>query len=387
MMFKQPLPMLAGGILALALAMGIGRFAYTPILPLMQKELSFSDGAAGLLAASNYGGYFLGAILAGRLPVEGRRTAYLRVSLLAGIAATAGMAIFAAPFSWHVLRFLSGMASAFAFVLASSLVLDELAVRGRTSWSGILYGGVGIGMVLSSVAIPSLDQVYDWRGIWMGLAAVSLVLWVFIWLWIKEAPPRQAAGEKAVKKRPLPPVKWLPWLTAAYGLEGLGYIVTGTFIVAIADQEASRSIPAAYVWLAAGLAAIPSCIFWSAFARRFGYVKTLISAMLLQALGIIMPVWWHGSPGIWISSTLFGATFMGITTLAATLAREIQPRDSSRILGKLTAYYAAGQMAGPLAAGVMAARTHNFDAALAGASGIVFLGALLLVKGIGCETQ
>src|SRR5947209_16736662 len=53
----------AGGVLALAAAMGIGRFAYTPILPAMEAAAHLDTAQAGLLAAANYAGYLVGALL------------------------------------------------------------------------------------------------------------------------------------------------------------------------------------------------------------------------------------------------------------------------------------------------------------------------------------
>jgi MFS family permease len=179
-----------------------------------------------------------------------------------------------------------------------------------------------------------------------------------------------------------PPLKWLPWLIIAYGLEGLGYIVTGTFIVSIAEKTSIFSIDSAFVWMVVGLGAIPSCIVWSTLAKKWGFVKSLIFSMILQSLGIALPVFWLTQSSLIISALLFGATFMGITTLATTLARQIIPKNSSRIIGYLTAIYAAGQMIGPTIAGILLSYTQSFNSALIGAASVVFIGSVLLVSGI-----
>ena len=180
----------------------------------------------------------------------------------------------------------------------------------------------------------------------------------------------------------VPPLKWIPWLIIAYGLEGLGYIVTGTFIVSIAEKTSTFSSDPAFVWMVVGLGAIPSCIIWSTLAKKWGFVKSLVFSMTLQALGIALPVFWLSQTSLIISALLFGATFMGITTLATTLARQMNPTNSSRIIGYLTAIYAVGQMIGPTIAGILSSYTQSYNSALIGAASVVLIGAVLLVSGI-----
>ncbi|OAH59389.1 MFS transporter [Domibacillus aminovorans] len=386
-MNKYPFLFLIGGIFSLMIAMGIGRFAYTPILPLMQNALSFSDAVAGYLASSNYAGYFLGAILTGVLPLKKHKTFYLRISLMVSVLTTLGMGLSHSYLLMLVIRFISGISSAFIFVLASSIVLDKLAANGKTHWSGLFYAGVGFGIFLSSLIIPSLNHLFYWEGAWLGLAIVSAILAIFVWMWLKDSQNNVTKKDTQEVLTYLPPVKWLPWLIAAYGLEGLGYIVTGTFIVSIAEKTSTFSTDPALVWMVAGVAAIPSCIIWSSLAKKWGFVKSLMFAMALQSLGIAMPVFWMSQTSLFISAGLFGATFMGITTLATTLARQMSPSNSSRIIGYLTATYAIGQMIGPTIAGVLSSFTHDYNAALLGAASTVIIGTCLLLNGIKFEKK
>jgi predicted MFS family arabinose efflux permease len=386
-MKKQTYLFLIGGIFSLIIAMGIGRFAYTPILPLMQKDLSLSNTTAGYIASSNYAGYLLGAILAGAIPFKKYRNNLLRVSLIISILTTALMGLTYSHLLWNVLRFLSGFASAFVLVLASGIVLDKLAAIRKTSWSGLFYGGVGLGIFLSSLMIPSLNHLFRWEGTWIGLAVVSGILAIFVWIWLDETPNVVKKKNKQDMIVKVPPTKWLIWLIIAYGLEGLGYIVTGTFIVSIAEKTSYFHHGATLVWMMVGLAAIPSCLIWSLLAKKWGYIKSLVLAMALQSLGIAMPVFWMSKTSFVISALLFGATFMGITTLATTVGREMNPSDSSRTIGILSAIYALGQLIGPTLAGVLSSFTHDFNAAFIGAACVVFFGAILLLSGIHFENN
>ncbi|PKR85359.1 YbfB/YjiJ family MFS transporter [Heyndrickxia camelliae] len=384
-MKKQSYHFLIGGILSLIIATGIGRFAYTPILPLMQKDLSFSDTVAGYIASSNYAGYLLGAVLASAIPLKKHRTVILRICLVISILTTAVMGLTYSHLLWYVLRFLSGVSSAFMLILASGIVLDKLAFLNRTNWSGLFYGGVGLGICLSSMFIPRLNRLFHWEGTWTGLAVVSAILAFFVWIWLDDHS--NTAGNKTKLDIPakVPPTNWLLWLIIAYGLEGLGYIVTGTFIVSIASSTFHKG--ATLVWMIVGLAAIPSCLIWSILAQNWGYIKSLVFAMVLQSFGMAMPAFWISKSSFIISALLFGATFMGITTLATTLGRLINPANSNRTIGILTAIYAIGQLIGPVLAGVISSFTHNFNNALIGASSVVLIGAGMLLNGIPFEKK
>lgn len=381
-MNKHPILFLVGGIFSLMIAMGIGRFAYTPILPLMQNALSFTDALAGYLASSNYAGYLAGAILAGVLPLKKHKTIYLRVSLIISVITTFSMGLSHSYILMLVLRFVSGLASAFIFVLASSIVLDKLSTADKTNWSGFFYSGVGFGIFFSTLFIPSLNHLFGWEGVWIGLAIISIVLTIFVWLWLEDSTGTMIKKEAQVNTTQTPPVKWLIWLMIAYGLEGLGYIVTGTFIVSITENTSAFKSESSLVWIIVGLSAIPSCIIWSTLAKKCGFVKSLVFSMILQAIGIALPVFWSTPTSLIVSALLFGATFMGITTLATTLARQMSPTNSSRIIGYLTAIFAIGQMIGPTVAGVLTSFTQSYHAALIGAASVVFIGAMFLIGGM-----
>ena len=82
-----------GGALTLVVAMSVGRFAYTPLLPYMRDATGLSTAAAGWIASANYLGYLAGALstswLCRRL---GLRSA-VRLGLATSTATTAAMAL------------------------------------------------------------------------------------------------------------------------------------------------------------------------------------------------------------------------------------------------------------------------------------------------------
>lgn len=375
---KHPLYLVLGGVFALFIAMSIGRFAYTPILPFMQAEKGFSTVFAGTLASANYAGYLVGALAGSIFPIGRFRTKLLYASLATSITLTFAMGLVDSHALWILFRFISGVTSAFVFVLTSSIILDRLAAIGRIGLSGVMYAGVGLGIFVSGLVVQPLITRYTSDGAWIGLGCIALLLALYVITVVKEpkTDSSQAAPSATAKKRFEP---WLVWLLIAYGLEGLGYIITGTFIVAIAETSDVFMGSGTQVWAIVGLAAVPSTMIWAFVGSRFGWMKSFTTLLVIQAIGVALPAFSESPTSFYASAVLFGATFMGVTVLVASYAREKFPHASARILSVLTVTYALGQMIGPIIASWLASQTGSFGFALIGASVVIALGALCTV--------
>jgi predicted MFS family arabinose efflux permease len=370
---------LLGGILALCAAMGIGRFAYTPILPAMQAAGGLDITQAGVLASANYAGYLVGALIVAIVVPVLSRSAVWRVAAVAVVVTTALMAIGAGLLAWSVVRFVSGLASAAVFVLSSGLVLDGLRRQGQATRSGWLYSGVGLGIVISGVVVRGTAGALGWRGDWLLLAVIAAAALSLSWRWLPHAE-RESAPTAGRQPTPTWRIAMTPavlLLFAAYFLEGVGYIVSGTFLVAIVDRTPGLEGLGSGVWIVVGLAVIPSSALWAASAGRVGYGRALAAAYGLQACGIALPIL-GGSGAAFSSAILFGGTFAGISALTLTLAGHLAPRRSASLIGMLTAAFGLGQVIGPLLAGVIADRTQGFAAALVVAATLVLGGGALM---------
>ncbi|WP_332647795.1 YbfB/YjiJ family MFS transporter [Lysinibacillus sp. 54212] len=362
-----------GGILLLAVVMGFGRFAYTPLMPMMQEDLNLSSTAIGYLATSNFAGYFVGALLLSVITFKKSRGLVLTIALLINMLTTIGMGVMDQYWVLSLLRFFSGISSAVVFILTSSIVLNYIAMQGKVWWSGVLYGGVGAGIALSSVTIMGAEPLVSWRLMWILLGVLSILMGAIGSMLIRQASIVKTSTGKPVQKQQKP----IMWLMLSYGLEGVGYIVTGTYIVLIANGIPTIEWDATVVWLIVGLAAIPSCVLWSKLAHRWEHEKTLGVALLIQGVGIIIPVLLVNGLGLSLSALLFGFTFMGITTLANAIARDYGPR----ILSVLTAMYAGGQMIGPPIAGKLM-DYYDYEAALIFATCCIFLAGIIVFKNL-----
>ncbi|HJV34268.1 YbfB/YjiJ family MFS transporter [Geomonas sp.] len=366
----------AAGFIALMVAMGIGRFLYTPLLPLMLIEYGLRADQAGLLASLNFIGYLAGAFCAGHLCHRYGEYRVLAAGLIFSTATTAATGLFTTFSLVALARLIAGTASGLAFVAVSGLVLLIIARDGRENLTGLYYGGVGGGIVLTGLAALPTAHLFGAGGAWILFGGLSALLSAVVLLLLRRhAEPSHA---DVPVKHPFPRQPRFLRLVIAYGLEGFGYIITGTFMVAAALATVGPS-GAHLAWVVAGCAALPSAFLWSIAARRWGRLKPLMAAFFLQAAGILLPAALPGALPVVTGALLFGATFMGIVNLALSDGASYLPGARSRIVGLMTGVYGVGQILGPALAGYFSARTGNFRLALMiAAVTVVAAGALLI---------
>jgi MFS family permease len=327
---------------ALAAGMGVGRFVYTPILPLMHAQAGLSASAGASLAIANYAGYLVGALAGILVPRLVRSRAVLRISLILLTATLLAMPLTHVVAAWWALRMLAGVASALVFVIAASSLLSHL--RGHPAHlPGWGFGGVGAGIALSGAVVLILRSVGDWRSAWWASAALAAVLAAGSWMLRPELSPVPAAGAAGHASRPRTH-RWFSALLACYSLEGVGYIIAGTFLVAAIEQTSPGWIGSG-AWVLVGLAAVPSSAFWAWLSRRWSRPDLLLAALVVQAVGIALPAVLGGVAAAVISAVLFGATFLGIAAIALAAGAHLQfPRS----VALLTVGYSVGQILGPI---------------------------------------
>lgn len=324
---------------ALAAGMGVGRFVYTPILPLMHAQAGLSTDAGAQLATANYVGYLLGALAGTLLPALVRSRAVLRGSLVLLIGTLTAMPATHSTGVWIALRLLAGVASALIFVVAVSSLLGHLRNH-PAHLPGWAFGGVGAGIALSGLLVLALRSVADWRAAWWAAAALATALAAAAWNLRPEAPVTPSTGAPGTRVGP-----WFGALFVSYSLEGVGYIVAGTFLVAAIGQSSPGWIGSG-AWVLVGLAAVPSSALWARLGRRWSRPGLLVVALMIQAVGIALPALVGAMAAALVSAVLFGATFIGVSTLALATGADLRyPRS----VALLTAGYSVGQILGPLA--------------------------------------
>jgi len=351
----------------LAIGMGFGRFAYTAIYPHMVDEglLSLHDGS--LAASANYAGYLLGAILSMR--AQARSAHKLCVWSVIGTVACLGLLALPMPV-WLIVtvRGLAGLFSALSMVSASLWLLEH---RKHGSGAPLLYAGVGIGIALSAELLVLATHLgLHSAGMWLMLCGVTLVLGLLA------APGIVASGQGTLDGLLKPasagqaPVSAWP-LVLIYGLAGLGYIVTATYLPVLV-KLALPDLNSAHVWAVFGLSAAPSCFLWYRAHERYGTRKVLRLNLLLQAIGVALPALVPSATSYILSALLVGGTFMGTATIAMPAAqraaRVVTSKLGSKLVAIMTLVYGVGQVTGPVLAEALYAQHHNFSSSLLAAA-------------------
>ena len=345
------------GSIALAAALGIGRFVYTPILPPMVEALGFTKSTAGLIASANFLGYLIGALLVAAPILGGTRRVWLLGALAMSAITTGAMGLTNNVAVFVVLRFVGGAASAFVLVLSSTLVLERLAQAGRAGLSALCFAGVGIGIAVSAVLVAAMLRAgQSWQALWLASGALSLAAATTVGVLLRtDSTPARRNGQEIRSASPN-----LLRLIAAYGLFGFGYVITATFLVAIVRAAPTVRSLEPVIWCVFGLAAAPSVALWTRIATSVGASRAFALACLVEALGVAASVIWQTEPGIFLASVLVGGTFMGLTALGLIRARTLAAGEPRRVLAYMTGAFGTGQIIGPAFAGVLSDWLGNF---------------------------
>jgi predicted MFS family arabinose efflux permease len=355
---------------------GLARFAYTPLLPVMHEQTGLSNAVGGWLATINYAGYMLGAVLAATLHNTRLRYAFYRFDLIAAVIGTAGMGLTENVFLWGILRFIAGVASAGGILLAAGLVLTWLIHQGRRAELSGHFMGMGLGIVVSGVAAVLMAQRLDWASQWLTLGAIGLLLFIPAWLWMP-TPSHASPSHAATRPRPASvPVGWL--LLSAYFCAGVGYVISATFLVAIVTQQSGTASTGNVVWIVVGVAATLAVLFWGRCARWLGDIRTLLFAYVLQIFSLLLPLYTDGVAGAMVGAILYGATFPGIVSLTAAYVGRRQSHNPSQAIAKLTLSYGIGQIVAPAVAGMVARRTGTYSTSLWLAVIVMMIGVIVL---------
>lgn len=352
-MFRRPDPpplsVVLSGAVALAVAMGIGRFAFTPLMPLMIRDGTLSPGAGAAWAAANYAGYLAGALTAAWF--SGRP----RLGMMLGLTGVGLMTVAGAwrgddalPFLGVMFRAAAGLFSAWTLICASSWALAELARRGMARFGAWIYAGVGSGIALTGM-LAWLGGRQSAHRLWLELGIIAAAGTVFVWSSTRGRCDAQGQGGA----RAVPPPRCAPagghrGLVVCYGIFGFGYILPATFLPAMAQTLVPDPLVFGLTWpvfgLAAALSVAAAANWMAALPRR----RLWAMAQGTMALGTALPAI---SDALWpliLSAVLVGGTFMVVTMAGLQLAQELVPANPTPLLARMTAAFAAGQIAGPL---------------------------------------
>lgn len=368
---------LAAGVFSLILMLGVARFAYTPLLPIMQEQAGVSDALGGWLATFNYIGYMSGALVAASISDLQLKDRLYRLGLLVAIITTAGMAVTENIFLWSIMRFFAGLSSAAGLLIGSGLILNWLIRNNFRSELGIHFSGIGLGIALCAVVVELMALQLDWSELWWLFTAIGCLLAIPAWRWL----PRPNSNGMTISGAELvdnpPSNRFLYLMLSAYFCAGYGFVISATFIVAIVERQEALQGFGPMVFLILGLSAAPACIIWDLIARKVGVLTALLIAYLVQVLGILLPALSDSATAVILSAVLFGGTFIGIVSLVLTMAGRFYPTKPAKLMGKMTLTYGIAQIIAPAITGNLAEKLGNYDLGLWIAASMVLLGAII----------
>ena len=365
------------GIAALTIAVGIGRFSYTPILPYMISELNLTTTEAGLIASSNYLGYLLGSLI----PIFPQFPKNIRsifiYSIFISIISLFAMGLTNTFEVFILIRFIHGIFSAFVLILGTSLIVSHVQKKGKIFLGTAHFSGVGLGMALSAIVVSYLGFLnFTWDELWFSIGILAIMLSFQI---IKFTPIQKAEVKYNLKSKNKTSLGF-SLITISYGLYGFGYVAFGTFISTMSRLTPGLEKTEPYVWFVVGVTGIPSVFFWNWFGSKIGNDIGLFLANLILGLGVLFSVLINNEFGIFISCILFGLSFVPITSMCLL---EGQKRFSGSFIVStaiLTFSFSIGQMIGPYLSGLLTDYYGSFFFSMIISGIILIFGSLLMIN-------
>lgn len=338
------------GALILLVVHTLGRFIYTPLLPWLIDDgvLTITQGAN--VASWNYLGYLLGAMLAIRWSQVAQIQRILPKALVLNVLCTLAQTQTDSVAWLSFWRLLNGITNGIVFVQAPALILEWLVLRGRAGISGLMYLGVGAGLLVSSLLVSLFANVLTGPARWWPafILGVPLAWWSITQLRNLQFAPQPTQGSAKVSHTSSLFDKYSVPLFLSYAGAGLGYILPMTFLPTLVAQL--PHLPAGLKggsWLVVALVTLPSPWLWNKAGVRWGDTRSLRWNYALQLAGVIILITVPNTFGILLGSTLVGITFLGTVLLTQRLARTFHPHQGPKLSAALVALYGGTQLAGP----------------------------------------
>jgi MFS family permease len=372
------------GICSLIVTVGVARFSYSLLLPIMQDNAGLTETGGGWLATTNYMGYMLGVLMAANMHNLNHKYNLHRVYLILSVVTSAAMMMTTDMITWAVLRFIAGVCASGGMIIASGLILKWLVNNNYRAELGIHFSGAGLSIIATSLLVEvMLTMSASWQQQWLALAIMAAIFAIPAWLWMPHPCANALAG---VTEKDNPPGKtFTSMMLLAYFCAGYGYVVSSTFIVDIVEGTQGLQGQGGFAFIMIGLAATPAALVWDRIARNVGYLKALIGAYILQAAGIILPTINDTLPVIILSALLFGGTFIACVSLVLTMAGKFYPSNPAKFMAAMTLAFGAAQIIAPVCTGYLATTFGNYNYGLYLSTGVMVMGVIFLLRLLSIE--
>jgi len=295
--------LIAAGMCASLIGIGLARFAYTPLIPPLIAARWFSPDAVVFLAAANLLGYLLGAVGGRRVASAVGEVAALKGAMLLTALAFLACALPVSPAWFFFWRLLSGVTGGVIMVLVGSVVLHRVPPERRGMAAGAIFLGLGAGIAASGTLVPVLLRT-GLTVTWIGLAAISLVLTIATW---RAWPPNERPHAGGSIALPQQARRSLRHLYGQYGLMALGVVPAMVFLVDYAVRGLHWSVTAgSLLWVVFGMGALAGPLSYGAAADRIGFIRTGRVTLALQLLAAVLLVYATSTTLVLLSVFLLG---------------------------------------------------------------------------------
>jgi predicted MFS family arabinose efflux permease len=364
--------------LAPTIGLGIGRFAYSLVLPDMRDTLGWSYSAAGFMNTVNAAGYLAGALTASKLVDRFGLSVVVRQGTLACIAALLLSALSGNFAVLGLARLMVGFGAALAFVAGGALAAT--IAQARPLRAGFLlslfYAGPGLGILLSGLAAPFLLQSLgpgSWWIVWLALALISMVL---------AAPLLMAAipGSTGTPHAAPVPFRVRPALIylISYFLFGAGYIAYMTFMIAYVRDSGGGALAQSAFWCLIGSSAFASPWVWRGVLARGRSGSATAIILGVNAVGAVMPLFGHSAWLLASSALVFGVAFFAVVASTTAFVRfNYPPAEWPKAIAVVTIVFGIGQTLGPFVVGAISDAMGSLSYALSVSAATLALGAVL----------
>lgn len=356
------------GLCASLVAIGLARFAYTPLIPSLIQAHWFSAADTVALGAANFAGYLAGALLGRPIAARLSNRHALRWLMVAATAAFFACA-FPVSVSWFfVWRFISGLSGGAIMVLVATAILPHIAPGRRAFVSGMIFLGLGLGIAASGTLVPELLKL-GLRATWFGLGAVSLLLTVLSWSgWpATDTPPGMPAptlaGHHAADGALAGHRRALRVIYIQYAANALGLVPAMVLLVDYVARGLGQgaSVGARY-WVLYGIAAISGPLLSGWLGGRVGFRNGYRIAMVMQGLAVGLLALSHHTAALWVATIVLGAFTPGIVPMVLGRVQELLPHDPTAqraAWSRATASFALFQALGGYGYAWLFSHTHE----------------------------
>jgi len=357
--------------------LGIGRFAYSLVLPDMRETLGWSYSSAGFMNTVNAAGYLAGALMASQLIKRFGLAAAVRWGTLACVASLALCALSGNFYLLSFARLLVGFGAAIGFVAGAALA--AMIAQSRPERANFLlslfYAGPGLGILSSGLIAPFVLQAFgpgSWWIVWWAMTLLSIVLTVPLLL----APIDARAGITANAPAGFAIRPVLIYL-AGYFLFGTGYIAYMTFMIAYVRDAGGGAAAQSGFWCLIGLSAFATPWLWrGVLANNRGGISTAI-ILGVNAAGAALPLFGHSALLLATSALVFGVAFFAVVGSTTAFVRfNYPPAAWPRAIAAMTIAFGVGQTVGPIAVGAITDAFGSLSYALNVSAALLAVGAI-----------